>query len=77
VRDRDRPREIGQEEDACLQCGDKKRFATFVVTGDRSPELADTCADLSRGEVELPDAIRVYDARSSLYRSARRWMSRL
>jgi hypothetical protein len=77
VRDRDRAREVGDEEDARLERGDEERLAAFVVARNRSPELGDARADLGGREVELPDAVRAQLARSSLYRSARRWISRL
>ena len=74
----DRAREVGEEEDARLQRGDEHRLATLVVAGDLGAELRHPRPDLLRGEIDLPDAAVGFDlARSSLYRSARRWMSRL
>jgi hypothetical protein len=78
VRDGNRPREIGQEDEARLQRRDQERVFALVVAGDVGAELSDTCGDLGGGEVDLPDArIRLQLARVSLYRWARRSMSRL
>jgi hypothetical protein len=73
VGDGKRAREVGQEEDARLQRGDEDRLAILVVTRDLGAELADTCLDLTGGEVDLTERVwSFYEARSSLYRSARR-----
>jgi hypothetical protein len=77
VEDGKRSGEIGDEDDARLQRRDEDRFPPFVVVGDLRTELLDARFDLLGGEVDLPDAIGDYEARSSLYRSARRAMSRL
>jgi hypothetical protein len=63
VRDRDRAREVGQEDEARLQRADEDRFAALVVACDLGPELADPRAELVGGEVDLADSL-VYDARS-------------
>jgi hypothetical protein len=39
MRDLERPREVGQEEDARLQRGDEDRLAALVVAGDLGAEL--------------------------------------
>jgi hypothetical protein len=77
VRDLERAREVGQEDEARLQRRDEDRVDVDVVTCDLRRELPDAAADLLAREVDLADAPRRYDASSSLYRSARRAMSRL
>jgi hypothetical protein len=77
VRDLECAREVGQEDEARLQRRDKDRIEVDVVTCDLRRELPDAAADLLAREVDLADAPRRYDASSSLYRSARRAMSRL
>jgi hypothetical protein len=77
VRDLERSGEVGQEDEARLQRCDEDRDDVDVVTRDLRRELADAAADLLAREVDLADASRRYDASSSLYRSARRSMSRL
>jgi hypothetical protein len=77
VRDLERAREIGQEDETRLQRCYQDRVRVDVVAGDVRRELADAAADLLTREVDLADASRRYDASSSLYRSARRSMSRL
>jgi hypothetical protein len=75
---RNRPREVGEEEDARLQRGHEHRLATLVVACDLRAELGDPRLDLAGGEIDLTERLwSFYEARSSLYRSARRWMSRL
>jgi hypothetical protein len=76
--DRDGAREIGDEDEARLQQPDEERVAAGVVLGDLRAELGDASGDLLGGKVELADRrIAGYEARSSLYRCARRSMSRL
>ena len=70
-------REVGEEDEACLQRRDEDGLGVGVVQRDLSRQLADASADLLTREVDLADAPRRYDASSSLYRSARRSMSRL
>jgi hypothetical protein len=77
VRDLERAREVGQEDEACLQRCDEDRVGVEIVTCDLRCELPDAAADLLAREVDLADAPRRYDASSSLYRSASRAMSRL
>jgi len=78
MRGGDCPRKVGQEEDARLQRGDEDRLASLVVARDLDAQLAYPGLDLAGGEVDVTERLRCfYDARSSLYRSARRWMSRL
>jgi hypothetical protein len=63
VQDRQRAREVGQEDEARLERADEDRLAAGVVTGDLGPELRDAGRDLARGQIDLADS-RVYDARS-------------
>jgi hypothetical protein len=78
VRDAQRPREIGEENEASLQRRDQERLESVVVPGDLTAELADARLQLLAGEVDLPETwAPAYDASSSRYRSARRSMSRL
>jgi len=78
VGDRDRPGEVGDEDDARLERRDEQRLAGFVVLGDLAAELADARRQLLTREVDLPDRRRQgYDASSRRYRCARRSMSRL
>jgi hypothetical protein len=77
VWDLERAREVGQEDEARLQRRDEDRVGVDVVQRDLRRQLANAAADLLTREVDLADAPRRYDASSSLYRSARRAMSRL
>jgi hypothetical protein len=67
VRDRDRAREVGQEDEARLQEGDEQQLAAFVVLGDLRAELGDTLSQLPGAEEDVPESrvARLYDARSS------------
>jgi hypothetical protein len=65
VLDRDRPREVGQEDEARLQQRDKQQVAVRVVARDLGAELLDAAAQLLCAEEDLADSrISVYDARS-------------
>jgi hypothetical protein len=80
VRDRDRAREVGDEDERRLQRRDEQRLAAGVVPRDLASELADTRRDLGSGEVDLTDAwilVAVYEAIRSLNRLASRATSRL
>jgi hypothetical protein len=77
VRDGQRAGEVGQEDEARLERCDEERRLAFVVTGEVGAELADARVELLAPEVDVADAARRQLARSSLYRSARRVMSRL
>jgi hypothetical protein len=77
VRNRDRTRQVGDEDEAGLERRDQQRLEAFVVPRDLSAELVDACLQLLPREVDVPEARRPYDASSSRYRSARRSMSRL
>jgi hypothetical protein len=66
VVDRQRPREIGEEDDARLERGDEERLAPGVVGADLAAQLADARRDLLGTEVDVADAaVQVYDASSS------------
>jgi hypothetical protein len=67
VPDRDRAREVGQEDEARLQQRDEQQVAPGVVPRDVGAELADAGLELLSGEKDLADAGvgLSYDARSS------------
>jgi hypothetical protein len=78
MRDAQRPREVGEENEASLQRRDQERLEPLVLPRDVATELADARLQLLAGEVDLPETwAPAYDASSSRYRSARRSMSRL
>jgi hypothetical protein len=78
VRDLQRAREVGEEDEARLERCNEDRVLALVVAGDLSGELADTRRELRCGEVDLTDPrVRRQLASVSLYRWARRSMSRL
>jgi hypothetical protein len=77
VQDRQRAREVGEEDDARLQRSYEQRLASGVVGGDLGAELADADAQLGGGEVDLADALVGIQASSRRYRCARRSTSRL
>src|SRR4051812_24375550 len=79
VHDRQRAREIREEDEARLERADEDRLATVVIARDLRPELGDARLDLLGGEIDLPDPriCVLYEAIGSLNRSARRSMSRL
>jgi hypothetical protein len=55
VHDRQRTREIGDEDDRRRQRGDKDRLEAVVVDGNLRAELLDPRLDLLTGEVDLAD----------------------
>jgi hypothetical protein len=73
----DRARQVGEKDKARFEGSYEDRVLTAIVARDVLAELGDAAADLLPCEVDLADALRRYDASSSLYRSARRAMSRL
>ena len=88
VEDRNRARQVGQEDEARLQRRDQERLPTLVVGGDLGAELGDTGGDLLGGEVDLADARIAFDVPTGRpqirqeasfrpYRCPRRSMSRL
>jgi hypothetical protein len=78
MRNRDRPRQIGQEDERALEDRDEDGLAIRVVGGDLRAQLADTGTELLPGEVDLsdPGIRRLYEARFSLYLCERRSKSR-
>jgi hypothetical protein len=79
VKDRDRAREVGEEDEARLQERHEEEVAVCVVLGDLRAELTDAPLKLLGGEKGLADTgvFRFYEARSNRYRWASRSMSRL
>jgi hypothetical protein len=79
VRDRDRPAEIGEEDEARLQQADEQQVAVGVVGRDLRAQFLDARANIVRAEEDVTDAwvALFYQARSSWYRWASRSMSRL
>ncbi len=66
VRNRNRARKVGEEDEARLQQRDQQQLALGVVPGDVRAELVDAAAQLLGGEEDLAyTGIRRYDARSS------------
>jgi hypothetical protein len=66
VGDRDRAREVGEEDDARLQQRDEQQLAICEIGGDLRTELVDPCPQLLGCEEDLADAgVAIYDARSS------------
>jgi hypothetical protein len=57
VDDRERTREIGDEDDGSLQRGNQNRLEAVVVGGDLRRELLDPLANLFSGEVDLADTL--------------------
>jgi hypothetical protein len=77
VHDRQRTGEIGDEDERGFQGGDQDRLSALVVEGDLGSELLDPALNVLPREVDPADPwIGGYEARSSLYRRARRSMSR-
>ena len=56
VPDRERARQVGEEDDARLQRRDEQRVTLAVVVRDLASELADPELDLRGGEVAVADA---------------------
>jgi hypothetical protein len=66
VGDRDRAREVGQEDEARLQQRDEQQVAAGVLAGDLRAELVDPTSQLVRCEEDLAyTGVCDYDARSS------------
>jgi len=66
MRDRDRAREVGQEDEARLQQRDEQQVAAGVVAGDVGAELADAGLQFLGCEKDLAyTRVGDYDARSS------------
>ena len=78
VRDPDRSRQVGDEDEARLERGDEKWLPIGVVGGDLRAELDHAHCDVLRREVDLADRrVRGYEASSRWYRWASRSTSRL
>jgi hypothetical protein len=77
VRDRDRAREVGEEDEARLQQRDEEEVAVRVILRDLCAELTNACAELVGAEEDVADVLIFYEARSNRYRWASRSMSRL
>jgi hypothetical protein len=78
VDDRDRPGEVGDEDEARLQQPDQEKVAAGVVLRDLRAELGDPGTELPGREKDVPDCrISFYEARSRRNRWASRSMSRL
>jgi hypothetical protein len=56
VRDAERPREVGDEDETGLQGCDEQRLPSFVVALELAAELAYACLQLLAGEVDLAEA---------------------
>ena len=77
VKDRQRPREVGEEDGARLQGRDEQRLAALVVGGDLGAELGDARGDLGGArDTTSPTGSVSYEASFSRYRWARRSRSR-
>jgi hypothetical protein len=59
VGDRERPRQVGEEDDARLQRRHQQRVFPGVGGRELGPELPDATLDLLAGEVDLPDRVSV------------------
>ena len=70
VRDRQRPREVGEEDRARLQRRDEERVPPLVGGGDLDAELGDAARDLLAREVDLPDRSAARVMRIELTRRA-------
>jgi hypothetical protein len=57
VLDRDRAREVGEEDEARLQQRDQQQVAALVVARDVGAQLLDAAAQLVRTEEDLADAL--------------------
>jgi hypothetical protein len=63
MRDRDRAREVGEEDEARLERPDEQRLTAVEVAGNLRAELRDTRGQLAGRKVDLADA-RIYVTRS-------------
>jgi len=59
VRDRQRPREVGEEDDARLQRRNEQRLAADVGRSKVDAELRDAASDLVARQIDLPDRVAV------------------
>jgi hypothetical protein len=75
VRDRDRPGEVGREDEGALEDRDEQKIAARVVANDLGSQLADAAGELLPGEIDLAGA-RLYVTRFRPYFSPSRSKSR-
>ena len=59
MRDRERAREVGQEDGARLERRDEQRLASCIRVGEILTELGDAAADLRTGQIDVPDRVSV------------------
>jgi hypothetical protein len=59
VRNRQRAREVGEEDGARLQRCDEQRLAAGVGVGELAAELRDAALDLAACEIDVPDRVAV------------------
>ena len=59
MRDRQRPREVGEEDDARLQRRNEQRLAADVGRSKVDAELRDAASDLVARQIDLPDRVAV------------------
>jgi hypothetical protein len=57
VGDRERAREIGEEDDARLERRDQQRLSAGIGSFQLGTELGDTASDLLPGQIDLPDRV--------------------
>jgi hypothetical protein len=77
VRDRDRPREVGDEHEGAPEDGDEHELGARIVAGDLRSELLDSRRQLVSREVDLADPrVGDYVRWLSPYFCARRSKSR-
>jgi hypothetical protein len=57
--DRERAREVGEEQRARLERRDENRLAAGIGLRELPAELRDAAADLAAGQVDLPDRVPV------------------
>ena len=57
--DREGAGEVGEEDGAGLERGDKQRLAARVGVGQLGTELDDSAPDLIAGQVDLPDRVAI------------------
>jgi hypothetical protein len=78
MQDRERARQIGEEDDARLERRDEQRLEPGVFACQLRPDLPNARPDLGSAEIDLADpAVVGYDASFRRYRWARRSTSRL
>jgi hypothetical protein len=71
MQERQRPGQVGHEDEARLQSADEERLTPGVVAGDLFAELRDAGRDLLCGEIDLPDRIEVERGQEASFRPYR------